>query len=83
MKENPSPSATPSSAEEFDAGAMGCGELVLKLKVRISPLQPGQILHLIALDPGAVEDIPAWCRMTQHRMVSAQHPHYWIERKAN
>jgi tRNA 2-thiouridine synthesizing protein A len=84
MKENPSPRcSTPVAADLFDAGPIGCGELVLKLKIRMTQLEPGQVLHLIALDTGAVEDIPAWCQMTRHRMVLAQHPDYWIERKAN
>jgi tRNA 2-thiouridine synthesizing protein A len=34
-------------------------------------LQSGQILLLIASDPGAPSDIPAWCRMTQHPLLHA------------
>ena len=69
--------------EEWDAGDLGCGELVLGLLVRMASLRPGQILRLVACDPGAQADLPAWCRMTGHVLVSAEHPVYYIRRKEN
>jgi tRNA 2-thiouridine synthesizing protein A len=66
---------------EWDAGAMGCGELVLELKLRLQALPPGALLLLTASDPGAPQDLPAWCAMTGHRLVRAEHPRYWIRRK--
>ena len=66
---------------EWDAGALGCGELVLELWGRLHAMQPGQILRLIALDPGAPADIPAWCRLTGHALVAEHHPVYLIRRK--
>ena len=54
---------------EWDAGDLGCGELILALKLRMRPLCSGQMLRLKAADPGAVEDIPAWCRLTGHTLV--------------
>lgn len=66
---------------EFDAGDKGCGELVLELRTRIEALAPGELLRLVARDAGAPEDLPAWCRMTGHRLRGAEHPQYWIERK--
>lgn len=66
---------------EWDAGDLGCGELVLTLMVRVTAMAPGQVLRLIALDPGAPADIPAWCRMTGHALLEAQPPVYVIRRK--
>jgi tRNA 2-thiouridine synthesizing protein A len=66
---------------EWDAGDMGCGELVLELRLRLQPMQPGQLFKLTARDPGALEDLPAWCRLTGHRLVRAAHPVYWIGRR--
>ena len=66
---------------EWDAGDMGCGDLVLELRARVEALVPGRVLRLTARDPGAPADIPAWCRMTGHVLVSAQHPIYLIRRK--
>jgi tRNA 2-thiouridine synthesizing protein A len=67
---------------EWDAGNIGCGDLVLELRNKISILKPGQIFRLRATDSGAPEDLPAWCRMTGHTLVSSHHPIYLIKRKA-
>jgi tRNA 2-thiouridine synthesizing protein A len=66
---------------QWDAGELGCGDLVLELRLRMEAMQPGQLLQLIARDPGARADIPAWCRMTGHMLIAAQHPVYQIRRK--
>jgi tRNA 2-thiouridine synthesizing protein A len=42
---------------------------------------PGQVLRLIARDSGAPEDLPAWCRLTGHTLLSATPPAYIIRRK--
>jgi tRNA 2-thiouridine synthesizing protein A len=60
---------------------MGCGDLVLELRGRVEALGSGRVLRLTARDPGAPADIPAWCRMTGHALVSAHHPIYLIRRK--
>ncbi|MBI2922170.1 MAG: sulfurtransferase TusA family protein [Planctomycetes bacterium] len=80
-----SPSAGSSDApphdEDWDAGELGCGDLVLELRGRVMGLRPGQVLRINARDPGAPEDLPSWCRLTGHALVAAKHPLYWIRRK--
>jgi len=71
------------AALEWNAGELGCGELVLELRLRLEAMAPGQVLKLTALDPGAPADLPAWCRMTGHTLVNRQHPVYLIRRKEN
>jgi tRNA 2-thiouridine synthesizing protein A len=66
----------------WDAGDTGCGELVLELRVRLARMQAGQVLRLVARDPGASEDIPAWCRMTGHTLVAQQPPVYEIRKES-
>jgi tRNA 2-thiouridine synthesizing protein A len=66
---------------EWDAGDTGCGDLVLELRQRVMELEPGAVFKLVARDPGAPADLPAWCRMTGHTLVSAAHPVYFIRRK--
>ncbi len=66
--------------QQWDAGDMGCGELVLELRMRIARLVPGQVLKVIARDPGARADMPAWCGLTGHTLVSSEHPVYFIRR---
>ena len=71
----------PDESEAWDAGDMSCGDLVLELRLRLRKMKPRQILRITATDPGAREDIPAWCRLTGHTLLNAEHPQYWIERK--
>ena len=66
---------------EWDAGDTGCGDLVLELRRRVMELDPGSVFKLVARDPGAPADLPAWCRMTGHTLLSATHPVYFIRRK--
>ncbi len=75
------PRAAGTDAAAWDAGDMGCGELLLELKFRLAHLRPGDVLRLVAHDPGAREDLPAWCEMTGHTLVSAQHPVYRLRRR--
>ena len=44
-------------------------------------MPPGAVMEVIAHDPAAPEDLPAWCRLTGHRLVRAAHPNYLIQRK--
>ena len=65
----------------WDAGDLGCGELVLELRRRLELMQPGQLLELVAYDVGARADVPAWCRMMGHTLIADEHPVYRIRRK--
>jgi tRNA 2-thiouridine synthesizing protein A len=66
---------------EWDAGDMACGDLVLELRRRLTAVAPGRVLMVTALDPGAPEDLPAWCTLTGHALVYACHPLYLIRRR--
>jgi tRNA 2-thiouridine synthesizing protein A len=68
---------------EWHAGDLGCGDLVLQLMVRMNAMGAGEVLRLVALDPGAPADIPAWCRMTGHTLIEAEPPTYLIRRSNN
>jgi len=65
----------------WDAGEIGCGHLVFELHRRLSQMNPGDEIEIVARDPGAPTDLPAWCRMTGHALISADHPVYVIRRK--
>lgn len=66
---------------EWDAGDMGCGDLVMELRLKLKAMGPGRVIHVVAKDPGAPEDMPAWCKLTGHTLLKAEHPDYWIRRK--
>jgi tRNA 2-thiouridine synthesizing protein A len=65
----------------WDAGDLACGDLLLQLRLRMEPMPAGQVLRLVALDPGAPADLPAWCRLTGHTLLSSEPPVYRIRRK--
>jgi tRNA 2-thiouridine synthesizing protein A len=65
----------------WDAGQMGCGELLIELRFKMANLKAGQQIKVIAEDPGAREDMPAWCKLTGHKLLSFEHPQYVIEKK--
>ena len=65
----------------WDAGDLACGELIVRLQLRMREMRPGQVLRLVALDSGAPADLPAWCRLTGHVLLAADPPVYVIRRK--
>jgi tRNA 2-thiouridine synthesizing protein A len=75
------PRESPAAEAFWDAGEMACGDLVLALRGKLNALSPGVVLRVIARDPAAPEDLPAWCRLTGHRLVRGDHPEYHIQRK--
>lgn len=50
----------------IDGGDRACVRLLLELRARMEPLPAGSVVHLIATDPAAPIDIPAWCHLTGH-----------------
>jgi tRNA 2-thiouridine synthesizing protein A len=62
-------STPPDCQADWDAGDLGCGELVLELRLRMRRLASGEVLRLTARDPGAPADLPAWCGLTGHRLL--------------
>jgi tRNA 2-thiouridine synthesizing protein A len=68
-------------AAAWDAGDLGCGDLVLELRMRLRELPPGAVLQLTARDPAAPVDLPAWCGLVGHALLSSAHPDYLIQRK--
>lgn len=67
---------------EWDAGDLGCGDLVIRLRFRLKEMQPGEVIRVHATDAGAPLDLPAWCRLTGETLVAhdAQRCFYWIRR---
>jgi TusA-related sulfurtransferase len=77
----------PEADVTLDAGVTACGDLVLLIARQMRDLSKGQVLHVIAYDRGAAEDIPAWCRMTHslllYQMIpqdAAQVSHFYIQK---
>lgn len=56
----------------LDARNMLCPMPVIKAQNRVAELEPGDILDVVCTDPGAMNDIPAWCRINGHEVVDAR-----------
>ncbi len=56
--------------------------LLIELRRLIATLPPGAVVHLIATDPAAPLDLPAWCHLTGHTYlgpVPGERPTYAVE----
>lgn len=53
----------------LDARNMLCPMPVIKTQNRVTELTPGDTLKVICTDPGALNDIPAWCRINGHQVI--------------
>ncbi|TDB85176.1 sulfurtransferase TusA family protein [Actinomadura sp. KC216] len=64
----------------IDGGDRSCVRLLLELRGHIAGLAPGTVVHLIASDPVAPIDLPAWCHLTGHAYLGpvdgAERPTY-------
>lgn len=50
----------------LDARNTLCPMPVIKTQNKIAELQAGDVLEVTCTDPGALNDIPAWCRINGH-----------------
>lgn len=58
----------------LDARNLLCPLPVIRAQDRVATLAPGDILEVRCTDPGALHDIPAWCRINGHAVVAtAEH----------
>lgn len=57
---------------ELDARRLLCPLPVIRAQDRAKGMQPGDTLEVICTDPGALYDIPAWCRMYGHEVLDTQ-----------
>lgn len=50
--------------EELDASGLNCPLPILRAKKALTAMSAGQILHIIATDPGSVKDFEAFAKQT-------------------
>jgi TusA-related sulfurtransferase len=53
----------------LDARRLLCPMPVIRVQDRVATLSPGDVLEVLATDPGTRSDIPAWCRINGHEMI--------------
>lgn len=54
---------------ELDACGLCCPGPLIQLKQAMDQLKDGQVLRVTASDPGFYEDVQAWARMSQNRLL--------------
>lgn len=53
----------------LNARRLLCPLPVIRTQEAVKKLQSGDILEIISTDFGALEDIPAWCRINGHQVL--------------
>jgi len=56
---------------ELDARGLNCPLPILRARKSIQTLSPGQVLHIVATDPGSVKDFEAFCKQTGNELLAA------------
>jgi tRNA 2-thiouridine synthesizing protein A len=59
-------------AHVLDARGLACPLPILRTRRELKNLSAGDVLEVLATDPGALEDFPAFCRMTGHALETTR-----------
>ena len=57
--------------KELDARGLNCPLPILRAKKALTDMQSGQVLRLVATDPGSVKDFQAFCKQTGNELLSS------------
>ena len=57
--------------QELDARNLNCPLPILKAKKMLSTMNTGQILKVIAIDPGSVRDFESFANQTGHQLLES------------
>lgn len=56
---------------ELDASGLNCPLPILRAKKTLADMESGQVLHIIATDPGSVKDFEAFAKQTGNILESS------------
>ncbi|NOT16942.1 MAG: sulfurtransferase TusA family protein [Sulfuriferula sp.] len=57
--------------KELDAKGLNCPLPILRCKKSLAELTTGQILKIVATDPGAIKDFEAFAKQTGNELLSS------------
>jgi tRNA 2-thiouridine synthesizing protein A len=67
-----------------DARGLSCPLPVIRAKRGLSSVEPGELVEIMATDPGSVADFAAWTKSTGHELVATRQTDdlflFWIRR---
>lgn len=55
--------------KELDARGLNCPLPILRAKKALAEMQSGQVLRILATDPGSVKDFQAFAKQTGHTLL--------------
>ena len=55
--------------KELDAKGLNCPLPILRAKKALAEMQSGQVLKIVATDPGSVKDFQAFAKQTGHTLL--------------
>ena len=58
--------------QELDATGLNCPLPILRAKKALSGMSGGQVLHIIATDPGSVKDFEAFAKQTGNELMESR-----------
>ena len=61
--------ATAAPDRVLDVKGLNCPLPILRTKILLAELAPGEVIHVIATDPHSVVDFRAYCARTGHELV--------------
>ena len=56
--------------KELDARGMNCPLPILRTRKMLNEMQSGQVLRIVATDPGSVKDFESFARQTGNELLS-------------
>lgn len=56
----------------LDCSGLACPMPILKTKKAVDALLAGQVIKMIATDPGSIRDMEAWTRKTGHHLIASE-----------
>ena len=57
--------------KEFDASGLACPLSIVKTKKALNDMTPGQVLRVVATDPGSVCDMEAFAEQTGNTLLES------------
>jgi tRNA 2-thiouridine synthesizing protein A len=58
--------------QELDASGLNCPLPILRAKKTLGGMGSGQVLHIIATDPGSVKDFEAFAKQTGNELLESK-----------
>ncbi len=58
--------------QELDASGLNCPLPILRAKKSLAGMEAGQVLHIIATDPGSVKDFEAFAKQTGNELMESK-----------